>query len=154
MATPLADYKNGRLLITASGARGGPETGYKRQKGSSIVVDLFLKQVDPKSVFKQVTTASVTTDYLQGYIVGYVELPDGEDWLSYDSKADPAYDDSGLRPDAMYKGGNAVALRFGSRTTKSASVVEAAGLYDDGGIGNILRSILGDRIILSCEWRQ
>lgn len=156
MATPLFEYMNGRLLLATPGERGGPETGYKRSEGQKIVVDLFLKQVSPekRSVFKQITTASVASDFLQGYIVGFAALPDDEDWISYDAQAAEDYDESGKRPDAMYKGGNVISLLFGSRTTMDATIVEASGIYDDSGIGLILRNVLGDRIIINCEWRQ
>lgn len=156
MATPLAPYANARLLIATPGARGGPESGYKRTAGALIVVSLFLKQVSPekRSVFKQITTASVASDFLQGYVIGFVELPEDEDWLTYELTADAGYDSSGARPVAMYKGGEIKALQFGGRQTKAATVVEAAGVYDDQGIGGIVRDVIGDRIVISCEWRQ
>lgn len=155
MASPLTPFTNARLLLETPGARGGPETGYKRTPGQQIVVSLFLKQVSEKgrAIFKQIETASVASDYLEGYIVAHAVLPADTDWETYDL-ATGTQDTTGTRPDALYKGARAAAVRFGSRTTQTVEVVEAAGTFDDQGIGAIVRDVLGDRLVLKIEWRQ
>lgn len=155
MASPLAPFANARLLLETPGARGGPETGYKRVAGESIVLTLFLKQVSEKerAIFKQIETQSVASDFLEGYIVSHAVLPDGADWQTYDL-ATGLQDTTGTRPAALYKGARAAAIQFGSRTSQAVEVVEAAGTFDDQGIGAIVRGVLGDRLLLTVEWRQ
>ncbi len=119
------------------------------------MVSLFLKQVGEKdrSIFKQIETASVASDFLEGYIVAHAVLPADTDWETYEL-ATGTQDTTGKRPDALYKGARATAVKFGSRTTKTVEVVEAAGTFDDQGIGAIVRDVLGDRLVLKIEWRQ
>lgn len=158
MATPLSPYANARMLLQLPGERGGADTGYKRTAGESVVVLLFLKQSgsggDNSSGFKQVTNASVASDALQGYVVAFAPLPTGEDWLELDVAAAEGADTSGKRPAALRKGARPIALQFGSRVAQSLEVTESASIYDDEGIGSIVRNVIGDRMILQVEWRQ
>ena len=156
MASPLAQFTNARLLIETAGARGGPETGYKRTPGQKIVVSLFLKQITgdkQRSLFNQIETASIATDFLQGYIVSHAVLPENIDWENYDLSTGTE-DTTGLRPDALYKGARAAAVKFGNRISETAEIIETAGAFDDAGIGAIVRGVLGDRLVLKVEWRQ
>ncbi|MGA0983308.1 hypothetical protein [Vulcanococcus sp.] len=156
MASPLAQFANARLLIEVPGSRGGPETGYKRAPGQKVVTLLFLKQLGPESgsAYKQLTASSVASDYLSGYIVSYVAVPDGAEWQTLDVEATAGADHSGQRPAALHKGGKGTSLQFGNRLSTSVEVVEAAGQFDDLGIGAIVREIIGDRIVLAVEWRE
>ena len=45
MTTPLEQFSNARLLFTAPGGRGGPETGFQELPGQQYIVLGFLKQV-------------------------------------------------------------------------------------------------------------
>lgn len=155
MSSPLEPFTNARLLIEAPGARGGPETGYKRAGGQKIVLTLFMKQVSEKerSDFDGVERVNVASDYLKGYIISFANLPDGADWQSYDLSTG-TQDTTGKRPDALSKGLKCIAVQFGSRTTQTVEVVEATGTFDDLGIGQIVRDVLGDRLILKIEWRK
>lgn len=156
MPTPLAPFKNARLLLESPGARGGPETGYQRVPGQQVVIELWLKQASPesRSQFQQLAAASVATDVLQGYIVAYADVPDGEDWRTLVLADAPNYLNTGQRPAALRKGGRPAAVLFGSRETEAVEVIESAGVFDDLGIGATVRNVIGDRLILSAEWRQ
>lgn len=155
MTSPLEPFKNARLLIEAPGARGGPESGYQRSNGQQIVLDLFVKQVTEKyrSEFDRVHTASVASDYLEGYIVSYADLPTGADWSGYELSTG-SQDVTGKRPPELYKGAKAVSIKFGSRTTEIVEVIEASGVYDDLGIGKVVRDVIGDRLVMKIEWRK
>lgn len=156
MATPLANFANARLLLETPGARGGPETGYQRVPGQLLVLELFMKQgTDTKrSPFESGPAASVATDVLQGYVIAWAEVPDGADWRTLVLADAPAYDDSGKRPDALRKGSRPAAVLFGTRVSESVEVIESASAFDDLGIGQIVRDVIGDRLVISAEWRQ
>lgn len=156
MATPLAPYANARLLIELPGQRGGPESGYRRSPGQQLVLLAFLKQAsaEARSQFQQMTNASVAADLLQGYAVAHAPLPEGADWLTLDVAAQSGADTSGTRPEQLRKGARLAALRFGSRLSEVAELVEVAGAYDDLGIGAIVRQVIGDRLVIGVEWRQ
>ena len=83
MPTPLAPFKNARLLLESPGARGGPETGYQRVPGQQVVIELWLKQASPesRSQFQQLAAASVATDVLQGYIVNLALIAFWDAWF-------------------------------------------------------------------------
>jgi len=155
MTSPLQPFTNARLLIEVPGARGGPEVGYKRTGGQQIVLELFMKQVSEKerSEFERLERVGAANDVLKGYVISFADLPDGADWQTYDLAAG-TFDSTGKRPSALTKGLKAVALQFGSRVTETVEVIEAAGTFDDLGIGQIVRDVLGDRLILKIEWRR
>lgn len=155
MTSPLEPFKNARLLIESPGTRGGPENGYQRTGGQQIVLELFVKQVTDKyrSEFDRIHTASVASDYLEGYIISFADLPSGQDWTTYDL-ASGTQDETGLRPPELYKGAKAVSIKFGSRTTTTVEVIEASGVYDDLGIGKVVRDVIGDRLVMKIEWRK
>lgn len=156
MVSPLASFQNARLLITEPGARGGPETGYRREPGGSVVVGAFLKQASmtQRAEFAQLEASSVARDILAGYVLNFAPLPDGADWLTFDMSAAPGYDDTAKRPTALRKGIKLEGLIFGSRESAGAEVIESAGTFDDLGIGEIVRNVIGDRLVLACEWRE
>lgn len=156
MATPLASFRNARMLLEVPGERGGPETGYQRVAGQQVVLALFLKQGSEtkRSPFEAAPAASVATDILQGYVIAYSDVPVGADWQTMSMEDAPNYVDSGQRPEALRKGGRPAAVLFGSRLTEAVEVIESAGAFDDLGIGATVRNVIGDRLVLSVEWRQ
>ncbi|MGB0873709.1 MAG: hypothetical protein ACPGSE_00500 [Synechococcus sp.] len=156
MPSPLYPFRNARLLLESPGTRGGPETGYQRQPGQQVVLELWLKQASPgaRSQFQQLAAASVATDLLQGYVVAFSDVPAGADWRTLVPADSPNYDDSGKRPPALRKGARPAAVLFGTRETEAIEVIESAGTFDDLGIGATVRNVIGDRIVLSAEWRQ
>lgn len=156
MTSPLAAFANARLLLETPGARGGPENGYKRAPGQQVVVEVFLKQLSPEAgtAYRQLVASSVANDFLSGYVVAYAPVPAGADWRTIELASAAGVEATGLRPAALRKGLKLAGLVFGSRFTAAAEVIEAAGAYDDHGIGGIVRSIIGDRIVIAAEWRE
>ncbi len=156
MTSPLKPYKNARLLVAQPGSRGTAANGYRRTEGTSIVVNLFLKQVSPekRSVFKDIVNASVATDIYEGYVINHAELPADADWLTLVVEDEPGAVLEGTRPSAIKKGRTVKAILIGQRVAHSVEVIEAEGIYGDAGIGDIVRNVLGDRIVLLVEWSQ
>lgn len=156
MASPLTAFANARLLLEVPGARGGPEAGYRRAAGQQVAVVAFLKQASPeaRSALQQQVAASVAADILQGYVISWAPVPDGADWRTMDVATAAGADTTGQRHPALRKGAKLGAVLFGSRETQAADVIEAAGAYDDLGIGGIVRSVIGDRLALAAEWRE
>lgn len=152
MATPLAQFSNARILWRAPGGRGGAETGYKILPGTPYLITAFLKQVtgNTKTSFKDVIDLRISTEIYSGYITGYVELPDGEDWVTYPVASDPGLDGTGFRPDG-FKAPDEIDIAFGGRVFPNAEILDAAGVFYDLGIGKIVRDVIGDRLIVKFE---
>ena len=153
MATPLAEFANARILVTGPGEPGTPENGFKATPGDSYVVVAFLKQVSPnkRSSYEGKVSLKLAEDILEGYIVGTAELPDGEDWRTWDLTTATDYDPSGQRIPALVPAATCE-LTFGHRSTPNAEVMETAGVFDDLGIGAIIRDTLGDRLVMKVDW--
>ena len=47
---------------------------------------------------------------------------------------------------------NPVEVQMGHRYGKVGQLVDTAGRYDDLGIGQIIRDVLGDRLNLTVDW--
>ncbi|QNJ25969.1 hypothetical protein SynSYN20_01642 [Synechococcus sp. SYN20] len=152
MATPLEQFSNARLLVTAPGGRGGPETGFQELPGQEYIVLAFLKLVKPdrKDTFKGMVDLKVSTEIAEGYITGFCPIPDGEDWKTYAFRSDANYDSTGFRfPGFMAPKG--VEVLMSGRHFTVAELIETAGVFLDEGIGQIVRDVIGDRLIVKFE---
>ena len=151
MATPLLQYQNARVLWVAPGGRGGPETGYQVLPGTQYVIGGFLKQVTPnkRANYKDVIDLKISTEVFQGYIVDYAEVPDGEDWRTYDYKAAATYDETGFRPDGFIAAPDIQIYMSGQEFP--GRLLDSAGQFFDEGIGQIVRDVIGDRLIVTFE---
>ena len=94
---------------------------------------------------------SIATDVFEGYITGSMPLQDGQDWRTHDFASDSSYDVTATRPPGFEPPGD-VELLLGHRHTKRGELMNTASRYDDLGIGEIIRGVLGDRLILKVEW--
>lgn len=152
MATPLAQFSNARVLWTAPGGRGGPEVGYKELPGQAYLITAFLKQVtaNKRGTFKDVIDLRISTEIFQGYVTGWLPLPEGEDWVTYPVASDSSLDATGLRPPGLDAAAPAD-VAFGGRVFPSAEILDAAGVFFDDGIGGIVREVIGDRLIIKFE---
>ncbi len=151
MATPLATFSNARLLYTAPGVRGGPEVGYRETPGQAYLVVAFLKQFSQseKANYERMIDLKVSTDFYKGYLIGYCPL-NGSDYKTHDYTLDGGYVATGLRPEGM-ESPCRLEMTFGHREFSNAELLDSAGVFDDLGIGQILREIVGDRLIVQAE---
>lgn len=152
MPTPLAQFSNARVLWQAPGGRGGADVGYKILPGTPYLITAFLKQVTAgkRSNFKDVIDLRMSTEIYQGYITGYVELPDDVDWVTYPVASDAGLDATGFRPEGL-KGADECDVAFGGNVFPNAEILDTAGVFFDLGIGQIVRDVIGDRLVLKFE---
>ena len=153
MATPLAQFSNARILWTAPGGRGGPETGFKELPGQQYLITGFLKQVTPnkRGEFKDMIDLRISTEIFQGYITGFLPMPEGEDWVTYAYASDPNLDLSGYRPEGFNAPLDTLDIALSGRVFPSAELLDSAGVFFDEGIGSIVRDVIGDRLIVKFE---
>ena len=153
MPTPLAFIKNARVLVTRAGSRGGPDTGYAVVPGQEILVRAYLKQVPSsnRSYYADKVDLSISTDIFEGYVVDWAEVPSGEDWKVWDPSGDATFDQTGIRP-AELGHGQTCDFHYSDRTAKASEVMENASGFGDEGIGSLLRSKIGDRLVIRVEW--
>ena len=153
MATPLAFIKNARVLVTRAGSRGGPDTGYAVVPGQEILVRAYVKQVsqNQRHNYQDKVDLSIATDIFNGYVVDWAEVPGGEDWKTWDPTGDPTFDQTGIRP-AELGNNQSIDFYYSGRTAKASEVMENSSAFGDEGIGSLLRSKIGDRLIVKVEW--
>ena len=153
MTTPLEQFTNARVLWDAPGGRGGPEVGFQELPGQRYVLGGFLKQVtaSKRAQFVDTTSLQISTEIFQGYITGFCPLPEGEDWRTYDYKSDPNWDITGMRPDNMYPPTPLTLLLSGGGNEFPGELMDSAGVFFDAGIGQIVRDVIGDRLIVKFE---
>ena len=153
MTTPLEQFTNARVLWTASGGRGGPETGYQEQPGQQYIIGGFLKQVtaNKRARFVDTTSLQISTEVFSGYVTGWAPVPEGEDWKTYDYQAAADYDVTGYRPDGMYPPMYVTLLFNGAPSEFHGELMDTAGVFFDDGIGQIVRDVIGDRLIVKFE---
>jgi len=151
MATPLKQYQNARILWSAPGGRGDASNGYQMLPGTQYVIGGFLKQVTPnkRASYKDMIDLKISTEVFQGYITDFAEVPEGEDWRTYDYEQDPSFDPSGSRPDGFVAAPD-VQLYFSGQEFPGR-LLDSAGVFFDEGIGQIVRDIIGDRLIVTFE---
>ena len=152
MPTPLNQFTNARLLWTAAGGRGGPETGFEILPGQQMIIGAFLKQVTPnkKDTFKSLMSLDISTDIMEGFITHYCPVPEGQDWMTYAYRSDPNYDTTGKRPDGFLPVKEIEVLMSGQHF-RNAETIDTAGVFFDEGIGTIVREVIGDRLIIKFE---
>lgn len=153
MATPLAQFENARILWNRPYRRGGPETGFKQLETEDWLVMAFLKQKSRSeiSTWAPLHDIKTSTDVLSGYMTGSAKVPEGEDWRVWDPRTAEDWDPTGFRPLGM-EPPNPVEVQMGHRYGKVGQLVDTAGRYDDLGIGQIIRDVLGDRLNLTVDW--
>lgn len=152
MTTPLEQFTNARLLWTAPGGRGGPETGYEVLPGAQTMIGAFLKAVTPnnRDHYKSRLALDISTDIFQGYITGFCPIPEGEDWKTYPYRSDPNYDVTGYRPEGFQPIADIEVFMSGQLFNK-AEAIDTAGAFFDEGIGEIVRDVIGDKLIVKFE---
>ena len=152
MTTPLEQFSNARLLFTAPGGRGGPETGFQELPGQQYIVLGFLKQVtaNKRADFKDMVDLRISTEIFQGYITGFCPLPEGEDWKTYAYRTDANYDTTGYRPTGFDAAKQAELVMSGYHFPV-CELLDTAGVFFDQGIGGIVRDVIGDRLIVKFE---
>lgn len=156
MATPLLRFFNARLLINVPGVRGGPEDGFRRQPGGSVLVLASLQDVrkaskEARRILETYGGLQVGEALLSGYVTGWAELTDPSDWRTV-SVETLTLNTSGLRHPAL-KPGTPAALQIPPKFTDAAEVVESSGPYGDEGIGALVRSRIGDALLVRVNWR-
>lgn len=153
MTSPLLQFNNARLLWEAPGGRSGPEEGFQVLPGQPWLLTAFIKQVSQtnRSLYKDVIDLSIATDIYEGYLTGSLLLPDGADWKTYEFASDSNYDTTATRP-LGFEPPAKVELQMGHRYTPRGELMNTASRFDDTGIGEIIRDVLGDRLILKVEW--
>lgn len=153
MTTPLEQFTNARILWEAPGGRGGPEVGFQELPGQRYVLGGFLKQVTEgkRAKFLDTTSLQISTEIFQGYITGFCPLPGGEDWRTYDYKSDPSRDVTGFRPDGFHSPTPLSLMFLGGGNEFPGELMDSAGLFFDEGIGQIIREVIGDRLIVKFE---
>lgn len=152
MPTPLEQFTNARVLWTAPGGRGGPETGFQQLPGQQYLIGAFLKQVtaNKRANFKDMMSIDLSTEIFQGYITGFCPVPEGEDWRTYAYRADSNYDTTGTRPEGFVPKVDIEILLSGQHF-QQAEAIDTAGVFFDEGIGQIVRDVIGDRLIVKFE---
>lgn len=152
MPTPLEQFTNARVLWTAPGGRGGPETGFQELPGQQYMIGAFLKQVtqNKRANFKDFVSLRASTDIFEGYMTGFCLVPDGEDWRTYPYRSDAAYDATGKRPPGFVPEAEIEILMSGQHFP-DARAIDTAGVFFDEGIGQIVRDVIGDRLIVKFE---
>ena len=151
MASPLLQFNNARLLWKQPGGRSAATDGFQLLPGQSWLITAFLKRSGKTSQYKDVIDLSIATDVLEGYITGYMPLADGIDWKTYDFASDSSYNETAMRPDG-FEPPQKVELQMGHRYCPRGELMNTAGKYDDTGIGEIIRGVLGDALIMKVEW--
>ena len=151
MTSPLLQFNNARLLWEEPGGRSGAEDGFQILPGRRWLITAFLKQSGKRSEYKDVIDLSIATDVLEGYCTGSLPLPDGADWKTYDFASDSSYDTSAKRP-LGFEPPSKVEIQMGHRYSPRGEMLNTAGKFDDLGIGEIIRDVLGDRLFMKVEW--
>jgi len=151
MATPLLQFQNGRILWTAPGGRGGPETGYQVLPGTQYVIGTFLKQVTEKkrARYQDTIDLKISTEIFEGYIVDWAEVEDEQDWRTINYKANSVYSHTGKRPDGFVGAPDMQVYMSGQEFP--GRLLDSAGVFFDEGIGQIVRDVIGDRLIVTFE---
>lgn len=152
MATPLEQFSNARLLFSVPGGRGGPETGFQELPGQEYIILAFLKQVtaNKRAMYKDMVDLSISTEIFQGYITGFCPVPEGQDWRTYAFRSDANYDSTGFRP-AGFESNKPAELLMSGRHFPFCELLDTAGVFFDEGIGQIVRGVIGDRLIVKFE---
>lgn len=151
MTSPLLQFNNARLLWEAPGGRSSAEDGFQVLPGQRWLIAAFLKQSSKRSEYKDVIDLSIATDVLEGYITGSMPLPAGVNWKTYDFASDSTFDSSAKRPPGFEPPHN-VEIQMGHRYSPRGEMLNTAGKFDDLGIGEIIRDVLGDRLFMKVEW--
>lgn len=152
MATPLSPFINARICYCASGGLSGPESGFKQLPGQSYLITAFLKNKSERyrSSFSGNVDLALTTDFFEGYIVGFNPISHQEDFETHDFSSDADYDDSGKRPPG-FRGPSEIQVKVGTNATALGQLLNAEGKFDDLGIGAIIRDVIGDRLVIKIE---
>ena len=151
MTSPLLQFNNARLLWEAPGGRSSAQDGFQILPGKRWLVTAFLKLSPKRSDYKDVIDLSIATDVLEGYITGTMPLQDGQDWKTYDFASDSSFDTTATRPPGFEPPAE-VEIQMGHRYSPRGQMLNTAGKYDDLGIGEIIRDVLGDRLFMKVEW--
>ena len=153
MATPLAQFENARILWNKPYRRGGPESGFKQLETQDFLILGFLKQKSRSELaaWSGLHDIKTSTDVLSGYMTGAAMVPEGEDWRTWNPRLADDWDPTGFRAPGM-EPPQPVQVQMGHRLARVGQLVDTAGRYDDQGIGEIIRDVLGDRITLLVDW--
>ena len=151
MTSPLLQFNNARLLWEAPGGRSSAEDGFQILPGQRWLVTAFLKRNANRQAWKDIIDLSVSTDVLDGYITGAMQLGPDDDWQTIDFQNAPDYDTTAKRP-LGFEPPQHVQIRLGHRYCKRAELLTTAGKFDDLGIGEIIRDVLGDALSIKVEW--
>ena len=150
MTSPLAQFVNARILWAAAGARSSGRDGFKPTKGQNYLIEAFLKQGRPDNP-DRIGLPGIGGEerIFSGYAVSYAPISEAEaaDFENLDVEGLATVDTTGTLPPGLnhdtkaklsIKGFGLIEVRF--------AVVSNA--YGQEGIGEIIRDVLGDRIVL------
>lgn len=153
MASPLTLGTNARIALVTRGQRLGPEEGYRITEGARILVVAMLGTASQKTraEFLSYVDAPIAMELLDGYVIGWMPLAEGDDYKTIDYKASPDYNATGLRPPAMVAG-QSCRVAWSGREGVNARVVSCMSKYGDEGIGAIMRKAVGDPLVIQVEW--
>lgn len=153
MATPFLEFANCRMNYQRRTSRIPNFREGGRVPEETVVVECFASLVfSAAQGYQQAGAQELKQQFLKGYICRYAVIPAGTNWL--DPGTNWSWNESGLKPDGL-QSGNKVRTWFGKLQnlpniehseqgwTDLRSVILAHGV---GGIGDIIRSVAGDRI--------
>ena len=152
MATPLAPYANLRMLIPQPVAPADFRSGVPAADGS-WVIEAFAKAVSPNAQAGSLPSVDPMRLLLEGYITAWAVLPEDTIWLAAGSAF--TWDTTGLAPAGLLPGagGRGILTRLSALPTLTqpaqqgeVTITGLAEPFGVGGIGDLVRSELGDKI--------
>ena len=151
MATPLLQFQNARIQWYAPGERGDASTGFQQLPGAQYVIGAFLKQVtaNKRADYKDMVDLKISTEVFQGYITDWAEIADTDDWRTIDYTSSDRYDISGKRPPGFVGAPDIEVFMSGQQFT--GRLRDSGGVFFDQGIGQIVRDVIGDRLVVTFE---
>lgn len=151
MASPLAQFENARILWVKPGVRTSGRDGFKTQPGQAYLITAFLKRRATNEMMSArlgIPAAGGLPYEFKGYVLRWAELAANQvddyqvidlSTLTWDDSALlPANVDRDQRAKLFMPGQGEIEIRFTDRD----------GSYGTGGIGTIIRDVLGDPLYL------
>ena len=152
MATPLAPYANLRLLIAQPVAPANFRAGVPAAAGS-WVIEAFAKAAGPNAQAGNLPSIDPMRLLLEGYVTAWAVLPSNTSWLATASAF--TWDTTGLAPAGLLSGagGRGILTKLSALPTLTqpaqqgeVTITGLAEPFGVGGIGDLVRSELGDKI--------
>ena len=151
MTSPLAQFENARILWVKPGTRSSGRDGFKTQPGQAYLIMAFLKRratSEMMSVRLGIPAAGGQPYEFKGYTLRWAELPaDQVDTYQTADLTALTWDDTALLPDGADRDQRAKLFMAGQGEIE-IRFTDMDGSYGQGGIGTIIRDVLGDPLYL------